>query len=316
MKKPLPNHQHDHEHDANDLTDRGLAFDLATLMQRRNALKLFTGAAIGGAALAIVGCSDDGNGGSPATATSGDAAAATNTPSSAVSNGSSSATAAVSPIPTQATTPASSCTTTIPSETGGPFPGDGSNGPNVLTQSGIVRSDIRPSYGTSTNVAKGVPLTIKLQIVDTKNGCKPLAGAAVYLWHCDMNGGYSLYSPGVTTENYLRGVQAADANGFVTFQTIFPGCYAGRWPHAHFEIYPSLSVASSSKNASATSQLALPEDACKLVYATDGYQQSVQNLSRITLKSDNVFSDGWALQTPAMSGNVSSGYTATLVVGL
>lgn len=316
MKKPLPNHQHDHEHDANDLTDRGLAFDLATLMQRRNALKLFSGAAIGGAALALVGCSDDGGSGSSATPTSSGAASATNTPGAAVSNGSSSATAAVSPIPTQATTPASSCTTTIPSETGGPFPGDGSNGPNVLTQSGIVRSDIRPSFGTSTNVAKGVPLTIKLQIVDTKNSCKPLAGAAVYLWHCDMNGNYSLYSQGVTTENYLRGVQAADANGFVTFQTIFPGCYAGRWPHAHFEIYPSLNVASSSKNASATSQLALPEDACKLVYATDGYQQSVQNLSRITLKSDNVFSDGWALQTPAMSGSVSSGYTATLVVGL
>src|SRR6476469_4989540 len=33
----------------------------------------------------------------------------------------------------------------IPEETAGPYPGDGSNGPNVLTESGIVRSDITSS---------------------------------------------------------------------------------------------------------------------------------------------------------------------------
>ena len=41
----------------------------------------------------------------------------------------------------------------------------------------------------------------------------------------------------------LRGVQAADSNGQVTFTSIFPGCYSGRWPHIHFEVYPSLSAA-------------------------------------------------------------------------
>ncbi len=315
----MAKNHHQHEGDADSIYDRGLAFDLATLMQRRRALKLFSGAAIGGASLAIVGCGDDNKAasGGTSTATSASGAAATNTPGAAVSNGSasSSATALVSPIPTQAT-PASACTAAIPSETGGPFPGDGSNGPNVLAASGIVRSDIRSSFGTSTNVAKGVPLTIKLQIVDTKNGCTPMPGAAVYLWHCDINGAYSMYSQGVTNENYLRGVQAADANGVVTYQTIFPGCYSGRWPHAHFEIYPSLSAASTSKNAKATSQLALPEDICRLVYATTGYNQSAQNLSRISLKSDNVFSDGWALQMPAMTGDATSGYTASLVVGV
>ncbi len=75
-------------------------------------------------------------------------------------------------------------------------------------------------------------------------------------------------------------------------------------------------VQPSSKNASATSQLALPEDVSKLVYATTGYSQSVSNLSRVTLKTDNVFSDGWALQMPAMSGDVNSGYTAALTVGV
>ena len=32
------------------------------------------------------------------------------------------------------------------------------------------------------------------------------------MWHCDREGGYSLYSDGVTEENYLRGVQITDAD--------------------------------------------------------------------------------------------------------
>ena len=101
----------------------------------------------------------------------------------------------------------------IPEETAGPFPGDGSNGVNVLTESGVVRSDIRASFGASTTVAEGVPLTIDLTIVDTADGCAPLAGAAVYLWHCDREGRYSMYSEGAADENYLRGVQETDADG-------------------------------------------------------------------------------------------------------
>jgi protocatechuate 3,4-dioxygenase beta subunit len=305
------NHHHHEEHD--DLHDRGLAFDLATLMQRRRALKLFTGAAVGTAAIAIVGCGDDSSPAATSPAATSTAGSANATATSSTASGS--AATVVSAIPTQAT-PASACTAAIPSETGGPFPGDGSNGPNVLAASGIVRSDIRSSFGTSTTLAKGVPLTVKLTIVDTKNACKPIPGAAVYIWHCDIDGRYSMYSPGATNENYLRGVQAADANGLVNFTSIFPAAYSGRWPHIHFEVYPSLAAANSSKNATATSQLALPEDACNLVYATAGYAQSVQNMKQTSLKSDNVFSDGVSLQTPAMSGNVNSGYTAALTVGV
>ena len=60
----------------------------------------------------------------------------------------------------------------IPEETAGPYPGDGTNGPNVLTQSGVVRSDIRSSFGSARTVGDGVPLTINLTVVDSKNGCK------------------------------------------------------------------------------------------------------------------------------------------------
>ena len=81
-------------------------------------------------------------------------------------------------------------------------------------------------------------------------------------------------------ENYLRGVQETDDKGQVKFTTIFPACYDGRWPHIHFEVYPSLAKATNSANKIATSQMALPEEACKAVYATAGYEQSVQNLSQ------------------------------------
>ena len=84
-----------------------------------------------------------------------------------------------------------------------------------------------------------MPLTILLAIQDQAKGCTPIAGAAVYVWHCDQGGGYSMYSQGVQNENYLRGVQATDADGVATFTSIFPACYSGRWPHIHFEVYPA-----------------------------------------------------------------------------
>jgi protocatechuate 3,4-dioxygenase beta subunit len=143
---------------------------------------------------------------------------------------------------------------------------------------------------------------------------KPLSGAAVYLWHCNRDGEYSLYSQTVRDENYLRGVQATDAAGAVTFTSIFPAAYDGRWPHVHFEVYPSLAKATTASDKLRTSQLALPEQACKLVYATTGYEQSVSNLARTSLATDMVFSDGYSLQLGTVTGDVDSGMTVTLNV--
>jgi protocatechuate 3,4-dioxygenase beta subunit len=207
------------------------------------------------------------------------------------------------------------CTTKIPEETQGPYPGDGSNGPNVLNQSGVVRSDIRTSFAGLSGTADGIPLTIALTIVSAST-CAPLAGRAVYVWHCDRPGRYSLYSSGVTNQNYLRGVQEADSSGRVTFTSIFPACYAGRWPHIHFEVYPSLSAATNVANRSATSQIALPKEACDAVYATTGYQQSISNLAQVSLSTDMVFSDGASLELATMSGGVGGGYTAALTVAV
>jgi protocatechuate 3,4-dioxygenase beta subunit len=216
---------------------------------------------------------------------------------------------------TRSDTVASSCTGKIPNETGGPYPGDGTNGPNVLVMSGVVRSDIRSSFGGMSGTAPGVPLTVILRLVSATT-CQPLAGYAVYLWHCTRDGGYSLYTSGFTNQNYLRGIQDADASGQVTFQTIYPGCYSGRWPHIHFEVFPSVSASSSAANRVATSQIALPKAQNDEVYATTGYEASIRNQANVSLSSDNVFSDGYSLELATVSGNVATGYTAMLTVAV
>jgi protocatechuate 3,4-dioxygenase beta subunit len=202
----------------------------------------------------------------------------------------------------------------IPEETGGPYPGDGTNGPNALTQSGIVRSDITTSFGALSGTAAGVALDLELTLVNVDAGCAPLSGYAIYLWHCDQDGLYSLYT--IANQNYLRGVQETDANGNVSFQTIFPGAYLGRWPHIHFEMFSSLAGATSASGKVATSQLALPEDACNLAYAVAGYEQSAQNMPQTTLSSDNVFNDGVSAQMATVSGSASTGFVAKLTIAL
>jgi protocatechuate 3,4-dioxygenase beta subunit len=204
----------------------------------------------------------------------------------------------------------------IPEETAGPYPADGSNGVNVLTESGVVRRDLTSSFGSASGVAEGVPTTIRMKVYDLDGeAATVLAGAAVYLWHCDRDGAYSMYSDSVVDENYLRGVQEADENGVVEFTTIFPGCYAGRWPHLHFEVYQSLAEATSAGSKLRTSQIAIPQDVCEEVYGgAEGYGQSVSNLAELSLDTDMVFADGYSLQLGKATGSLADGYTIALNV--
>lgn len=284
---------------------KGLANDLALMEQRaRERRRVLNWLVAGGSAVALAAC---GGGGDSST-----------TSSSSGSSGSGSGSGS-------GTTTSGTCTA-VASETNGPYPSDGSNTvngmvSNVLQQSGVVRSDIRSSFGSSTTTAPGVPLTMTITLSNSNNNCALLAGYAVYLWHCDRAGLYSLYSNGVQNENYLRGVQVADANGQVTFTTIFPGCYAGRYPHFHFEVYPSLAMATNYTNRTYTSQLALPRDICTTVYSNaTGYSTSLTNLGSSTIANDNVFGDNTTAQntamTLAMSGSVAAGYTGSASVGI
>ena len=208
-------------------------------------------------------------------------------------------------------------TAAVPTETAGPYPGDGSNGPDVLDDSGIVRHDIRRSFGDRTTLAKGIPLRVNLTVTDASKEYAPLVGAAVYLWHCDRSGRYSLYSSGVEDENYLRGIAKTDRTGTAWFQTIYPACYSGRWPHIHFEVYSSVAKAVSNGPIVKTSQIAMPKAVSDKVYATSGYSASVRNLSQISLSTDNVFSDDKAIhQLATVTGSVGKGYVANLTVGV
>lgn len=157
--------------------DRGLVFDIQTLVNRRRALTLFGGLGVAGAVAACSSGTPTASGSTSAGATSSSAATAT--------------TAATTAATTSATSAATSDAALVeaPDETAGPYPGDGSNGQNVLDDSGIVRQDIRSSFGTSTTTAEGVPLTIQLTVKDLSTS-SALVGAAVYAWHCDRDGNY------------------------------------------------------------------------------------------------------------------------------
>ncbi len=269
-----------------DVHDRGLQFDLQTLFSRRRALGLI---GLAGLAATAAACGTE-NAGSAVTSGSGTSSAVT--PSAAGS---------ADPL------------IEVPDETAGPYPGDGSNGPNVLDDSGIVRADITASFGATSTAVDGVPLTIQLTVKDAASSAA-MVGAAVYLWHCDTGGKYSMYD---NDENYLRGVQSTDASGTVRYTSVFPACYSGRWPHIHFEVYSDEATAITSGPIVKTSQIALPQAACSTVYADSRYPGSAQNLTRVTLQSDNVFgNDAGVSQLATMSGDATAGHAAALTIAV
>lgn len=260
-----------------EVVDQGVAFDVDTVMTRRRALGMI---GLGAGSLALAACTTEPRG--------------------------------VSSSAPPETSPAGSGT---PAEIAGPFPGDGSNGVDVLERSGIVRGDIRSSIGGGETAA-GVALNLTLTLLGGSGVARPLSGAAVYVWQCDAAGGYSLYSPGLENATYLRGVQEVNDSGEVTFATVFPGCYPGRWPHVHFEVYPDVDSVRGNSRPLLTSQLAFPEDISREIYGLADYAGSARNLDDVTLGSDMVFSDDSAAHQMAAVTREDGGFRAALTVRL
>jgi len=192
--------------------------------------------------------------------------------------------------------------------------------PNVLAAPGIVRKNIRASFGTSSTVAAGVSLRLELTLLDVNSACKPLANSAVYLWNCNRNGDYSMYGRGIEHENYLRGVQFTDDQGRVGFETIFPACYSGRYPHLHLEIFKQNARVLDATTRVLTTQLTAPREVCSRVYAdAAGYAASAVRLEEIMPSDDMVFAASspieLALQTLVITGGVEAGLTGRTTLG-
>jgi protocatechuate 3,4-dioxygenase beta subunit len=194
-----------------------------------------------------------------------------------------------------------SCVLT-PEQTEGPFP----LFEDIAGAAAYRRQDI-------TEGKTGIPLRLTLTMFNVNSSCAPITNALVYVWHCDKDGIYSGYEQpdsDTTGQTFLRGVQATDGDGRVTFLTVYPGWYPGRITHVHFRVYLG-------KRLQATSQLAFPQDITTAVYKTPLYAAHGQNKSVTRFSEDNVFSDGPQHQMLSLARNSSSGgYDAALTVGI
>ena len=201
---------------------------------------------------------------------------------------------------------AATCTVAA-TETEGPYPLRA-----ILANTAMVRADI-------TEGKTGVPLTLRLRLVDVNNGCAAIAGAWVYIWHCDKDGLYSGYdasnNAGQGNLTYLRGIQQSDSNGLVTFRTLYPGWYEGRITHIHCMVFLAGTTLSTTSSSMATTQFAFPLAITANVYGSTLYTKG-QNTSVTSFAADNVFSDGTSTEMLALSGSVKSGYVGGIVVGV
>lgn len=190
----------------------------------------------------------------------------------------------------------------IPQETQGPYPLL-----SVLSDPAMTRRDI-------TEGRPGVPLRVRLKLVDINANCAPIADAGLYLWHCDKDGVYSGYQqPGANTvgQTFCRGLQYTDCNGEAEFLTMYPGWYPGRITHLHFQVYLTAGGA-----VTATSQIAFPQDVTQTVYASPLYVAHGQNTTVAGFAQDGVFRDGTTHQMATLAGDTTNGYVARLAIGV
>ena len=178
----------------------------------------------------------------------------------------------------------------IPEETAGPYPGDGSNGVNVLSESGIVRSDLTSSFGSRVRRRRGRPGDGQAQgLRPQRRPTSPRSPARrSTCGTATATGSYSMYSEDVADENYLRGVQEAAADGTRAVHHDLPGLL--RRPLAAHALR-GLRVARRRHERTRTScappSSRIPEDVCEQVYGVaEGYEPSVANLAGVSLDTD------------------------------
>lgn len=223
-------------------------------------------------------------------------AACASSPTSASSTNNATTTTTTTTTGTSSTT--GSCVVAA-EETAGPYP----DRIGMISNQAFLRQDI-------TEGKNGLALTLALTIVNVRQNCAAVSNASVEIWQCDASGNYSEYAqPGYdgTGQTFLRGVQVTNSAGIATFRTIYPGWYMGRATHIHVQVFVNGAVVK-------TTQVAFPESVTASVYRTGVYAAKGQSTTNNA--SDNVFSDGTQTEMATLTGDTTSGYTATLTVGV
>ena len=222
---------------------------------------------------------------------------------------SASATASASATSSASAAAAADCTTEIPEETAGPFPGDGTNGPDVLNQSGVVRKDItldrsdraRPSPPASRSRSGSRSSTSPTRASRTR-APRSTPGTAT--------------RPGATRctrrASRTRTTCAACRRRATTGSSSSRACSRPA-TRAAGRTSTSRSTRASRRRRAARTRSRRRRSRCRRttcdeVYATSGYEQSVSNMNGVSLERDMVFADdGAAHQLGTISGSVADG---------
>ncbi|MFC9130599.1 intradiol ring-cleavage dioxygenase [Streptomyces sp. NPDC057099] len=212
------------------------------------------------------------------------------------------------------------CMELMSSVTEGPYYLDGA----------LVRKNI-------TEGKSGVPLTLRLTVVDATDGCTPVPGAAVEIWHCDAWGYYSGYTtanPGgsapaesedgstANDKTYLRGYQVANANGVVKFETIVPGWYTPRTCHIHLKVHTGGAKEDGTYEGGKvnyTGQLFFDDEIAESIFALEPYSKHTGSYTKL---ADDMVYDGGGASSGLLTlkavhkKDPSKGYKGFLTLGI
>jgi len=183
------------------------------------------------------------------------------------------------------------------------------------------RSDIRSDSEGGTGTQSGLPLTLNITVGSYSSGtCSPIANAQVHIWHCNAQGVYSDVQASTNDngadlrgENFLRGYQYTDANGKVSFTTIYPGWYSGRAVHIHVKV--RVFDASGNVTTEATTQLFFDDSISTAVYAANSDYSRIS--SRATLNSaDSIYAAASPALLVSLTGFDTTSYSGTISIGV
>lgn len=202
-----------------------------------------------------------------------------------------------------------------------PYPGEQRQQPgsaslaNIWSASGLLRRDIRPNLSGEGLPAAGLRMDLTIKLQTTGRTQKPIPNAAVYIWHSDAQGEYSVY--GRNDTDYLRGIGISDSNGRLTFTTVYPGTYRGREPHIHFEVYPSLEDVKRASACILRSRILFPEATTREIYKSNlVYRPSLKQFDELVFgrPGTSPASATHATQIAMLSGVAKTAVRASITI--